>query len=81
MQNTLWPETRKLYGHGYELVCVACDHQRTLLASACKATKHDHAAIRLWSVKTGLEVSVEKRDVSGMYIAIPFSCASHAIHH
>eukprot|EP01147_Barroeca_monosierra_P008732 gene8732-1115_t len=56
VQNTLWPEVRKLYGHGYELLCVACDHSKTLLASACKATKPEHALIRLWSLQTGLEV-------------------------
>ncbi|EGD81577.1 hypothetical protein PTSG_02292 [Salpingoeca rosetta] len=57
VQNTLWPETRKLYGHGYELMCVACDHQRTVLVSACKATKPEHAALRLWSIQSGLEVA------------------------
>jgi elongator complex protein 2 len=48
LQNTLWPETQKLYGHGYEIYCVAANGR--LLASACKASKVEHAVIRVWSV-------------------------------
>ncbi|XP_041932594.1 elongator complex protein 2 isoform X1 [Alosa sapidissima] len=49
LQNTLWPEVQKLYGHGFELFCLASDAARTLVASACKASKAEHAAILLWS--------------------------------
>ncbi|XP_057278991.1 elongator complex protein 2 isoform X3 [Pezoporus wallicus] len=49
LQNTLWPEIQKLYGHGYEIFCVACNNSNTLIASACKASKKEHAAIILWS--------------------------------
>ncbi|XP_009873352.1 PREDICTED: elongator complex protein 2, partial [Apaloderma vittatum] len=49
LQNTLWPEIQKLYGHGYEIFCVACNSSNTLIASACKASKKEHAAIILWS--------------------------------
>ncbi|ELT98174.1 hypothetical protein CAPTEDRAFT_179061 [Capitella teleta] len=52
MQNTLWPETQKLYGHGYEVFALACHPKGTLLASACKAAKADHACIILWDTKT-----------------------------
>ncbi|NWR14117.1 ELP2 protein, partial [Emberiza fucata] len=49
LQNTLWPEIQKLYGHGYEIFCVACNNSNTLIASACKASKKEHAAIILWN--------------------------------
>uniref|UniRef100_A0ACB8EC74 Elongator subunit elp2 n=1 Tax=Sphaerodactylus townsendi TaxID=933632 RepID=A0ACB8EC74_9SAUR len=52
LQNTLWPETQKLYGHGHEIFCVACNDAGTVIASACKASKKEHAAIILWSTTT-----------------------------
>ena len=36
LQNTLWPETQKLYGHGYEIFCVDCSPNGKYIASACK---------------------------------------------
>ncbi|CAF0711829.1 unnamed protein product [Brachionus calyciflorus] len=48
LQNTLWPETQKLYGHGYEIFSVAVDPNTKLIASACKASKPEHAGIILW---------------------------------
>ncbi|XP_027031416.2 elongator complex protein 2 isoform X2 [Tachysurus fulvidraco] len=52
LQNTLWPEVQKLYGHGFEMFCLASDAARTVVASACKASKAEHAAILVWSVFT-----------------------------
>ncbi|CDQ76469.1 unnamed protein product [Oncorhynchus mykiss] len=49
LQNTLWPEVQKLYGHGFEMFCLASDSGRTVVASACKASKAEHAAVLLWS--------------------------------
>ncbi|XP_050665246.1 elongator complex protein 2 [Leptidea sinapis] len=50
MQNTLWPEVQKLYGHGYEVFCVDVSPDGSLLASACRATTPEHAAVLLWEV-------------------------------
>ncbi|XP_072944394.1 elongator complex protein 2 [Epargyreus clarus] len=48
MQNTLWPELQKLYGHGYEVFALAASADAALLASACKATTAEHAAVLIW---------------------------------
>ncbi|XP_077281118.1 elongator complex protein 2 [Temnothorax americanus] len=55
-QNTLWPETNKLYGHGYEIFCMAARHDGKLLATACKSTTREHSAILLWDTDTWLQV-------------------------
>ncbi|XP_077599517.1 elongator complex protein 2 [Stigmatopora nigra] len=52
LQNTLWPEVQKLYGHGFEMFCLASDAGGTLVASACKASKAEHATVLLWSTST-----------------------------
>ncbi|KAG0414286.1 hypothetical protein HPB47_008567 [Ixodes persulcatus] len=56
IQNTLWSEVRKLYGHGYELFAVAGSHNGKLVASACKASTQQHAAIILWDTGTWKEL-------------------------
>ncbi|KAG5332315.1 ELP2 protein, partial [Acromyrmex heyeri] len=56
MQNTLWPETNKLYGHGYEIFCIAAKHDGQLLATACKSTTQEHSAILLWDTNTWSQV-------------------------
>ncbi|XP_060681447.1 elongator complex protein 2 [Hemiscyllium ocellatum] len=56
LQNTLWAEVQKLYGHGFEIFCVACNNASTALASACKASKVEHAAIVLWSTSNWKQI-------------------------
>lgn len=64
---TLWPETRKLFGHESELVCLDSyrapleSDEPTLVASSCKA-RNDvaSAAIRLWNAKDGKCVGILK---------------------
>ena len=58
LQNTLWPEKEKLYGHGYEIIRVAASPNGELIASACKATRQEHASVRLWSTEKWCVVSL-----------------------
>ncbi|KAI0459880.1 WD40-repeat-containing domain protein [Xylaria acuta] len=55
-RHTLWPETEKLYGHGYEISCLAASHAGDLVASACKASSVNHAVIRLFETRKWTEV-------------------------
>lgn len=55
-RHTLWPETEKLYGHGYEISAVACSHDGFIVATACKASSIDHAVIRLYSTQNWREL-------------------------
>lgn len=47
---TLWPETNKLYGHGYEMTALALDSTGKLLASACKSITKEHSTVFLWDL-------------------------------
>ncbi|KAI0427434.1 WD40-repeat-containing domain protein [Xylaria sp. FL1042] len=55
-RHTLWPEAEKLYGHGYELSCLAVSHGGDLIASACKASSVNHAVIRLFETRRWTEL-------------------------
>lgn len=55
-RHTLWPETEKLYGHGYEISCLASSHDGKVIASACKASSANHAVIRLFETDRWTEV-------------------------
>ncbi|KAI7885696.1 WD40 repeat-like protein [Lichtheimia hyalospora FSU 10163] len=56
LQHTLWPEVEKLYGHGYEIICVEASHDGKYIASGCKAATPDHAVIRLFDTANWKEV-------------------------
>ena len=45
---TLWPEARKLYGHGDDVSCVAAHPAGTLVASACEARSESASSIWVW---------------------------------
>jgi len=48
IQNTLWPEVHKLYGHGFEIHCVATSPDGLFIASACHSSNAEDAAIIIW---------------------------------
>eukprot|EP00039_Didymoeca_costata_P030246 m.28618 g.28618 ORF g.28618 m.28618 type:complete len:817 (-) comp8016_c0_seq1:43-2493(-) len=52
LQNTLWPETQKLYGHGFEVISVSVSNDKSMIMSTCKATSAEYAAIHVWDAKT-----------------------------
>ncbi|XP_004533547.1 probable elongator complex protein 2 isoform X1 [Ceratitis capitata] len=56
MQNTLWPEMQKLYGHGFEIYSLAATPDGKVLASACRATNEEHAQIILWDTTTWKQI-------------------------
>ncbi|KAJ7700023.1 WD40-repeat-containing domain protein [Mycena rosella] len=45
---TLWPETEKIFGHGYESMSLAVSGSRRLIATACKASTAEHAVVRVY---------------------------------
>lgn len=51
MQDTLWPELQKLYGHGYEIFSMSARYDGLLLATACRSTSPEHSTIILWDTK------------------------------
>ncbi|KAL8658026.1 MAG: hypothetical protein Q9202_007634, partial [Teloschistes flavicans] len=55
-RHTLWPESEKLYGHGYEISAVAASHDGSVIATACKASTLEHAVIRLFETKDWREL-------------------------
>lgn len=57
LQNTIWPEVQKLYGHSQEIYSVASDGKGTYLASACKANKSEFAIIIIWDLASFDKIS------------------------
>ncbi|KAJ6515959.1 WD40-repeat-containing domain protein [Mycena sanguinolenta] len=53
---TLWPETEKIFGHGYESMSLAVSRSRRLIATACKASTAEHAAVRVYDTDKWLPV-------------------------
>jgi elongator complex protein 2 len=54
IQNTLWPEVEKMYGHVYEIISICANHK--YVATASKATKNEHAKIRIWATDNWLQI-------------------------
>jgi elongator complex protein 2 len=72
-RHLLWPETEKLYGHGYEISALAVSRDGGLVATACRASSIDHAVIRLYDTKNWLEIKPPLRAHSLTVTALQFS--------
>lgn len=84
LTSTLWPELDKLYksynisyGHGYEIVCVRANKQGTLIATSSKASKAEHASIRLWDTETRKEICSPLTFHALTVTAMAFSNSGH----
>ena len=72
-RHLLWPETEKLYGHGYEISAMAVSSDGALVATACRASSIDHAVIRLYDTKDWLEIKPPLKAHSLTVTALQFS--------
>lgn len=72
-RHLLWPETEKLYGHGYEISTVAVSNDGSLVATACRASSIDHAVIRLYDTKEWLEAKATLKAHTLTVTAVQFS--------
>ncbi|OCK85685.1 RNA polymeras-like protein II Elongator subunit [Lepidopterella palustris CBS 459.81] len=76
-RHLLWPETEKLYGHGYEISAVATSKGGDLVATACRASSLDHAVIRLYETKEWREIGPPLRAHSLTVTSLEFSEDDH----
>lgn len=56
MQSTLWPETHKLYGHGFEIFSLAASKGGALLASSNRSSTAENSKIIIWDTKATKEI-------------------------
>ncbi|GMF18051.1 unnamed protein product [Phytophthora fragariaefolia] len=76
-RKTLWPEQRKLYGHGNELLCVTSSHAGDLIASACKSREERYAAVRLWNTADWAEAQLPLEGHKSSVVQLAFSPNDH----
>ncbi|KAL4128324.1 hypothetical protein PRIC2_007313 [Phytophthora ramorum] len=72
-RKTLWPEQRKLYGHGNEMLCVTSSHSGDLIASACKSREERYAAVRLWNTSDWSEAQEPLEGHKSSVVQLEFS--------
>ncbi|KAL3674132.1 hypothetical protein V7S43_000078 [Phytophthora oleae] len=72
-RKTLWPEQRKLYGHGNELLSVTSSHAGDLIASACKSREEQYAAVRLWNTSDWSEAQQPLAGHKSSVVQVAFS--------
>uniref|UniRef100_A0A0N4Z1M9 Elongator complex protein 2 n=1 Tax=Parastrongyloides trichosuri TaxID=131310 RepID=A0A0N4Z1M9_PARTI len=74
MQNSLWPETFKLYGHGYEVFAIDSSPDSTLIATSCKASHKMFAVIYIWNTTTWSKVAeLEAHQLTVVQIKFSYS--------
>jgi len=76
-RHLLWPETEKLYGHGYEISTLASNPSLPLIATACRASSIDHALIRLYSTNDWLEIKPALSAHSLTVTSLKFDATGH----
>ena len=78
---TLWPEVRKMYGHGAEVLSLASTAQcprrnkgeKIIVASASKARDVDGADIKLWDIESSVSVGMLEGGHKSSVAALSFS--------
>lgn len=60
LQNTLWPETQKLYGHANEIYAMTCSNNGKWIASACKSKQAKESVILIWDTSSWTHVDTIK---------------------
>lgn len=53
---TLWPETDKLYGHGFEITTLDISPDSEVVVSASRSNVYNHAGLRVFGTKDWLEI-------------------------
>lgn len=55
--NTLWPESNKLFGHGYEVIALATSHDGKFIASGGKSQSEKHSKLFVWNANKNQPVA------------------------
>jgi elongator complex protein 2 len=70
MSRTLWPEQQKLYGHAFEVFCVATSHAGDCAASSSKAKEKKYAEVIIWDLSKGQTTSVPSCKLSAHNLTV-----------
>ena len=54
--HTIWPETKKLFAHNYDIVAITLSTSGKILASSCKARNSQSAGINTWDTVSMLSL-------------------------
>lgn len=54
--HTIWPETKKMFAHNYDIVAITLSNNGKILASSCKARNSQSAGINTWDTESMLSI-------------------------